>query len=493
MTGAGFMIGMLKPKLIVRWAPLSQRMIHLLFAWFCTAILQGANGSEPAKLLVKNAWIVSMDPGTPDPFHGYLLVAKDGRLITVAEGTPPEGLDALSVLDAGGKVLMPGFLSGHSHLWQSAFRGVAPDHLVMAWVTLLHRTYGPFFTKGDLYAFTLHGALDYLRHGITTAFNYSQTLNLPNELYEEEYAAELDAGERFVFGYALPNRPPFAEARRNFEDFYRRVGSGPPQPLLLEVSLVSESLDSAYLDFFFAMMREHGLNAQMHYLEAPDATAQQRIFPAIEASGLLGPRISFAHFIHTNEEILQRSGAAGVGMSWNPLSNGRLGSGFADIPRYLKAGVQVGMGLDGQASADIADPFENMRMGLYSMRDKYEDAAILHPVDVLRLHTIGTAKVLGVADKVGSLVAGKYADFLIVDLGLMDPGPVFDLYATLVFACDIANVESVYIGGDLAVDRGQPVGKDMKAISADIAARVARIRAKFEVSKAAPKAASAPP
>jgi cytosine/adenosine deaminase-related metal-dependent hydrolase len=180
-------------------------------------------------------------------------------------------------------------------------------------------------------------------------------------------------------------------------------------------------------------------------------------------------------------------------MSWNPLSNGRLGSGFADIPKYLKAGIQVGMGLDGQASADISDPFENMRMGLYAMRDKYQDAAIMHPVDVLRFHTIGTAKVLGVADKVGSLVAGKYGDFLIVDPALMDTGPVFDLYATLVFACDNSNVESVYVGGDLAIDRGQPVRQDMKAISADVAARVARIRAKFDASRAAPTAPAAHP
>jgi cytosine/adenosine deaminase-related metal-dependent hydrolase len=183
--------------------------------------------------------------------------------------------------------------------------------------------------------------------------------------------------------------------------------------------------------------------------------------------------------------MIAQAGAVHAGMSWNPLSNGRLGSGFADIPKYLKAGVQIGMGLDGQASADIADPFENMRMGLYAMRDKYQDAGILKPIDVLRFHTIGTANVLGVADKVGSLVPGKYGDFLLIDLGRMDTGPVFDLYATLVFAAGIPNLEQVYVGGDLAVDHGKPTRQDMAAISADVAARVVRIRAKFDASRAA--------
>jgi cytosine/adenosine deaminase-related metal-dependent hydrolase len=411
----------------------------------------------------------------------------------VAPGEPPAGLVAARTLDAGGKVVIPGFLSGHSHLWQSAFRGVAPTQLVLAWVALLHRTYGPFFGPGDLYAFTLHGALDYLSHGITSALNYSQPLNLPNALYEEQYTAEAAAGERFVFGYALPNKPPFLEARRNFEDFYRRVKAAPPATLL-QVSLVSEanSLDAggkdAYLEFLFQVMRDHDLNLQLHYLESPGrpSETQAKTFPLLVASGLLGPRISFAHYIHTTDEMIAISGAAHAGMSWNPLSNGRLGSGFADIPRYLRAGVQIGMGLDGQASADIADPFENMRMGLYAMRDKYQDAGILKPIDVLRFHTIGTAHVLGVADQVGSLAVGKFGDFLLIDLGLMDTGPVFDLYATLVFAAGTPNLEQVYVGGDLAVDHGRPARQDMPAISADVAARVARIRAKFDASKAAP-------
>ncbi len=460
-----------------------------LVALMASAFLGAAPAPSPAKLLVKNAWIASMDPSTPEPFHGYLLVGADGKLAAVAEGEPPAGLTAQQTLDAGGKVVMPGFLSGHSHLWQSAFRGVAPDQLVMAWVTLLHRTYGPFFSKGDLYAFTLHGSLDYLRHGITTAFNYSQSLNLPNELYQEEYQAELAAGERFVFGYAFPNHPPFTKDVKDFESFYSAFEAGPRSPLVLSVGLVSEGLTEDYLKVFFGLMKEHGLVAQLHYLEAPDSASQHKYFPYIEASGMLGPRMSFAHFIHTNDEILAKAGAAGAGMSWNPLSNGRLGSGFADIPRYLKAGVQVGMGLDGQASADISDPFENMRMGLYAMRDKYENAGVLHAIDVLRMHTLGTAKILGVADQVGSLAVGKYADFLVLDLGLMDPGPVFDLYATLVFACDIANIDSIYVGGGLVVDHGRAVNQDMAAISKDVSTRVARIRAKFDASK---KTATAP-
>jgi hypothetical protein len=85
------------------------------------------------------------------------------------------------------------------------------------------------------------------------------------------------------------------------------------------------------------------------------------------------------------------TGKAGAAMSWNPLFNGRLASGVPNIPAYLQAGIRVGMAVDGEASADLADPFDNMCTGLYAIRDKYESATIMSPYDVLCLHTMGSA------------------------------------------------------------------------------------------------------
>ena len=149
-------------------------------------------------------------------------------------------------------------------------------------------------------------------------------------------------------------------------------------------------------------------------------------------------------------------------MSWNPLSNGRLASGVADIPKYLKMGIRVGMGVDGEASADLADPFENMRTGLYAIRDKYEDATIMSPYQVLYLHTMGSADVMGVKDKLGSLEPGKYADFLVVDPTRF--GTVFDPYASLVLVAGERDLERVYVGGELKVEHGELRGQDMKKV-----------------------------
>jgi cytosine/adenosine deaminase-related metal-dependent hydrolase len=212
-----------------------------------------------------------------------------------------------------------------------------------------------------------------------------------------------------------------------------------------------------------AMMDEFHLGNQSHYLEPPDTVEAERAkFKWFEDSGLLGPTLYFGHFIHADDAILTKVAAAHSGMSWNPLSNGRLASGVADIPKYRKMGIRVGMGVDGEASADLADPFENMRTGLYAIRDKYEDARIMSPYDVLYLHTMGSADVMGAKDKLGSLEAGKYADFLVIDPTRF--GTIFDPYASLVLVTAERDLERVYVGGELKVVRGKVLGQDMEKV-----------------------------
>jgi cytosine/adenosine deaminase-related metal-dependent hydrolase len=164
-------------------------------------------------------------------------------------------------------------------------------------------------------------------------------------------------------------------------------------------------------------------------------------------------------------------------MCWQPAANGRIGSGTADIPALRKAGIKIGIGLDDQSCSDLSDPFQNLRLGLYSIRSLYKDAAILSPADVLHFHTLGGAEILGVASKVGSLEVGKYADFLVVDPRHPDTGPVHDPIATYVLACSLRNLQQVYVGGSLVAQGSDLVGQDEARIRLEVDARVARLRA----------------
>ena len=126
------------------------------------------------------------------------------------------------------------------------------------------------------------------------------------------------------------------------------------------------------------------------------------------------------------------------------------------------------MGLDDQSCTDISDPFQNLRIGLYAIRDLYKNASVLTVKDVLYLHTMGSAEILHIDREVGSLEKGKWADFLIVDPRSPDTGPVHDPIATYVLACGLRNLKQVYVAGDLVADGIKLVSQDESALRASI-------------------------
>ena len=450
--------------------------------------------TPPAKLVVKNAFILTMATGQREPVKGYLVVGEDGRLLTVAAGDPAAGLQAKQTLDAGGHWVIPGFISAHSHLWQSAFRGLGADQTLLGWIDALYKP-AVKSSPEDMYWFTLDGALDHLQHGITAAYNFNYearsrgrtvaTVTL-DEYDQNDFRAEMDSGIRFVHSLsvgratALGVQPSYGyeQARVPLKAFLDWTGKQPKSSNFLSVMI---SGGTAFNDTYQQTLMEKQLGDEFHlgnethYLEPPETQyEQQSKFRWFMDSALLSKQLIFGHFIHTNSFIIAESAKAGVAMSWNPLSNGRLASGVADIPAYLKAGIRVGMGVDGEASADVADPFENMRTGLYAVRDKYENATIMSPYDVLRLQTMGSADVLGVADRLGSLEPGKFADFLVIDPTRFRT--IFDPYASLVFVAGERDLERVYVGGDLLVQNGAMLKQDMVKERAEVNKRVAALR-----------------
>ena len=433
-------------------------------------------------LVVRNATIFSMAPTQKEPFVGYIAVGANGRIVAVGAGEPPVGLKAQTVFDARGHWVMPGFISAHSHLWQSAYRGLAADQTLLGWIAELYGKRVTHATAEDLYWFTLEGALDHLRHGVTAAYNFNYGGHPPaqrEDFNEQEFRGEMESGFRFVHGWEPGRAGPteaLDEARLRLKTFLDWAAKQKNDRLLSVMINGGTAFDGTPKQAVMeaALMKEFGVGNQSHYLEQPETQVEDRekIWPWFTDAGLVTDKMIFGHFIHTDAAILATTGKAGAAMSWNPLSNGRLASGVADIPVYLKAGVRVGMGVDGEASADLADPFENMRTGLYAIRDKYENAGVMSPYDVVRLpYDGGSADVLGVADRLGSLEVGKLADFLVIDPSVY--GHVFDPYATLVFVTSQPDLERVYVGGELLVEHGKLLHQDLGKVEHEVDARVA--------------------
>ncbi len=449
----------------------------------------------PAATLYRRATVLTLAADQNAPLSdAYLLVSADGLITALGAGdgaSDPAVVAAraapdFSTVDLAGRIVMPGFVSGHSHLWQSAFRGIGPATELEAWLNALHFTYGRHFVAGDFAAYTKHGAYDQLRHGVTTTYNHSHFFGGDFSLYLEQFDAGLATPQRFIFAWLNDGRVDDDAWLARLEPILAQVRPGADRPLLgLAINAAGIYRGPGVFEREIAFARKVGLPVQIHYLE-PSASkvADRALWSRFKAAGGIFPGMTFAHFIHPDDTILREAAAAGTAMIWNPLSNGRLASGLPQIEKYLAAGLRVGMGVDGQASADISDPFENVRLGLFALRMRNENAGGLQPVDLLRLHTLNTAAVLGVERYVGSLEVGKFADFLVVDPGEPGTGPVWDAAATLVFACSSRNLAAVYIGGKKTVELGRVLNHDAVALEAEVNARVTALRAR---QAAAPK------
>ena len=471
---------------------------NVLLLWLVALVFGTAHTQstrQQPKLLVTHAYLLTMAPDQRTPILGYITVAQNGRILAVAAGDPPPDLHAQTTFDAHGMWLLPGFISAHSHLWQSALRGLAADQTLTNWITAVYADHARRAAPEDFYWFTLDGALDHLQHGITTTYNFNyggwrEPQHVPaseaDSYNGREFKAELESGIRFVHGIDLgfvsaPGATPaydLAQARPPLAAFLAWTASQPRSDRFLAVMIngvtsFNNTVEQAVVEK--ALGDEFHLGNQSHYLEAPDTQwNDQTKFRWFLDTGLLDNRMIFGHFIHTTPFILEQAGKAGAAMSWNPLSNGRLASGVPDIPAYLKAGIHVGMGVDGEASADLADPFENMRTGLYAIRDKYQDGTVMSPYDVLRLATLGSAQALGVADTLGTLEPGKFADFLVVDPKRFRF--ITDPYASLVFIASERDLRRVYVGGDLKVNDGGLVGQNEDKVLSEVRTRVARLQ-----------------
>ncbi len=426
-----------------------------------------------------------MAPQQREPFTGYMVIAEDGTIVTVAAGNPPTDLNAVQVFDAHGDWIIPGFISAHSHLWQAAYRGLAADKTLTSWIDDLYFQKSVKAHPEDFYWFCLLGSLDHLQRGITAAynFNYGGTdwKTEGNDNDEAQFRAELQSGIRFVHGYEPGMIRPGAtidKARTRLKAFLDWTAAQPKSSNFLSVMINGgTAFNNTYQQSLMekTLMDEFSLMNQSHYLEPPEPETQgeeRAEFRWFMDSGLLSNRLIFGHFIHTEEYILRQSIKNNVAITWNPLSNGRMASGVADIPKYLKMGFRIGMGIDGEASGDLADPFENMRAGLYAVRDKYEDATVISPYQVLYLHTMGSADVLGVKNKLGSLEPGKFGDFLAIDPTRL--GEVLeDPYANLVLVTAERDIDRVYVGGELKVDHGQMLHQDMAVVQREVNQRAA--------------------
>ncbi len=426
---------------------------------------------EKSILLINAMVLATMDETRREIPGGHVLVS--GKKI-VSLGGPYNLPYADEILDLAGHVVMPGMVNTHHHMFQGLTRAIpaAQNASLFGWLKTLYPIWAGI-TPEMIRVSTQTAMAELMLSGCTTSSDHLYLYPNGSRLDDSIEAAQ-EIGMRFhaargamSVGESQGGLPPDAlvenerailkDMQRLAETFHDaqdcsmcRIVLAPCSPFSVSRDLMAETA---------ILARQHGVSLHTHLAENDDDVSYSLEkfgrTPAqyAEDLGWIGPDVWHAHCVKLDDDGIQRFAHTGTGIAHCPCSNMRLASGIAPLGRMRKAGVNIGLGVDGSASNDGAHMLGEARQALLLQRAGFGPAAMTAR-ESLELATFGGAKVLNRSD-IGALKPGMAADIVAFDMrGLAQAGSLHDPVASLVFTAP-QQVAFSMINGRIVVRDGQ--------------------------------------
>jgi cytosine/adenosine deaminase-related metal-dependent hydrolase len=446
-------------------------------------------------LVLSGAAVATCDADGTEHASGYVVI--DGtRIAAVGQGSVPDEFADADRIDATGRLITPGFVNTHHHLYQWLTRGYATDSTLFEWLTTLY----PIWARmdEDLVQAAASANLAWLAlTGCTTSTDHHYVFpRSGGDLLAAEIRAAQRVGLRFHptrgsmnLGESDGGLPPdevveqhdailaaSAEAISTWHDpsfdSMLRIGLAPCSPFSVTGELMRDSA---------ALAREHGVRLHTHLAETADeddfCVEKFGRTPAeyLDDLGWLADDVWLAHCVHLSDDAIARFAATGTSVAHCPTSNGRLGAGVARTADLLAAGVPVGLGTDGSASNESGRLQDEPHQALLAARARGGPLA-LDVRQALQLATMGGARCLGRADEIGSLEPGKVADVAVWNVDHLGAAGIADPVCALVLGSArldrlVVNGANVVTGGQLQTADADDLASAARDASATIAKR----------------------
>ena len=411
---------------------------------------------QTADVIVTGGTIVTMNPSRAIIDDGAIAVAGD-TIVAVGPRTQVEAAYAgRQTIDAKGKLVVPGWINGHTHVPMTLFRGLHDDVTLDDW---LRKYIFPAEAKNVNEDFVRWGTrlamAEQIRAGITT---FADMYYFEDAVAEETKAAGMRAelGETFI-DFPAPDNKTEAAMLEYTEKFLKKWQGDPliqaaPAPHSIYTCSRKTLQDAA------ALARKYHAPILIHMAEMKkeldDSLKQNGATPVeyLDKVGVLGPDVVAAHCIFVNESDRKLLARRGVGCVHNPSSNMMLASGVSPVPEMRAAGVAVGLGTDGPAgSNNDLDLMEEIDLAAKLAKITKMDPRALNAQAVVEMATIDGARALHMEKQIGSLEKGKKADLILISLDEPNAVPMYDIYAQLAYALKGSDVETVMIGGKVVM------------------------------------------
>ncbi len=441
-----------------------------------------------AQLLITHGYVITVD-GERQVFPDGWIQVEGDRISGVGsmDSAPAHGDDA-QLIDARGMVVIPGLINGHNHHWGSLFKNTGEGLLLEPWLDKITLPLAAQLSNDDLRVAAYLGAIEQIRTGTTCSLNHAVNDNDADSM-RAIIEPVLEVGIRQLVTKEMrdtPN-PPFS-TRYEARPHVRRLD----EEIALAEEIV-ETWDGAGGLVHMGLAIETGANWMLHNSTSDEliqqglAFAQRRKLKitnhcsagtpwlSIEEFekatgggdvdylvrlGALADNWVLIHALHLKDREIEAVADSGASVVTNPVSNSYSSDGIARLKEMFEAGINVGLGTDGNYVNCSADMVEQMKFTALIHNVTHLDPTLVSAERVIEMATINCARALGLDDQIGSLEVGKKADIAIFDLGKAHTTVPNRLVGALVFSAHGTDVDTVIINGEPRLLNGELVGFD---------------------------------
>jgi 5-methylthioadenosine/S-adenosylhomocysteine deaminase len=422
-------------------------------------------------LIIRGGTVVTMD-GSRRVINDGAVAIKGGRIVAVGSTFEIDReFVSRQIINAAGKVVIPGLINGHTHVPMTLFRGIADDLDLQEWLTkYIFPAEAKNVTEDFVRVGTRLGLAEMIRSGTTT---YCDMYYFEDAIADETFKA----GVRGVLGetvidFPVADNKTNAEAMAYVERYLNRwKGNALIVPAIAPHAPYTVSAD--HLKAVRALSDRTGAPIVTHISETKrevdDSIKDKGLSPInyLNGIGFLNNRVIAAHVVWPTDEELVLLERLGVGIVHNPQSNMKLASGVAPVPQMLKRDLPVGLGTDGAASNNDLSLWEEMDTAAKLHKVFAKDPKVVSAQEAFEMATIRGARALHLDKEIGSIETGKRADIVIVDLDDLNQTPFYNIYSDLVYSAKAGDVLTVIIEGRLVMRDRQLLTLDEAAIKVD--------------------------
>jgi 5-methylthioadenosine/S-adenosylhomocysteine deaminase len=419
------------------------------------------------RLLIRNGFVVSMDPDIGEIAHGDLLV-EDGKIAEVGKRIV---VSEAEEIDAAGMIVMPGFVDTHRHVWQTPVRGVLPCCTLDHYFAVMLGSVGGHYRPEDVYIGNYAGSLEALNGGVTTLLDWSHISNTPDHS-DAAVQGLRDARIRAVYAHGVPTGGEWwSFSELDHPEDIRRIRDSyfSSDDQLLTLALAARAPGNSNFEVAqhdWTLARELEIPISVHVGMRLTGVHVNHV-KNIHDLGLLGPDTTYIHCTDSTDEELDLIAESGGSASVAPYVEMLMGHGHPPTGKLLARGVRPSLSVDVVSSVP-GEMFTQMRTALVQDRiGSFTDSPDLpfEPTlghkDVLEFATIDGARACALEDKVGSLTPGKQADIVLLKTNAINTAPMINPMGTIVVFSDTSNVDSVFVAGQAVKRGGELVDVDL--------------------------------